>query len=475
MLFNSVEFFVFLPLVFVLYWFVLPQKKVWQNTLILVASYFFYAWWDWRFLSLIILSTGVDFIAGKIIHQSSKDSQKKQFLFISVAINLGILGFFKYFNFFIESWRDAWMMMGVEMDVNTLQIILPLGISFYTFQSMSYTIDIYNDKFEPTNNLLDFAAYVAFFPQLVAGPIERASRLLPQIATVKTFDYKQGIEGMRLILWGFFKKVFIADTLAGYTQTIFSNYEIYDGGVLLLGGIFFAIQIYGDFSGYSDIAIGTAKLFGVELMSNFKFPYFSRNISEYWKRWHISLTSWLNDYVYLPLAIRFRYWGRFGICLAIFLTFLISGLWHGAGWHFVVWGGIHGLLYVPLVYQRKVMAISGAQQEMTFGVWDVIRMIFNFLLVTLSLIVFRSPSLGDAYEYIAQMVTHPALPEMYRQPLIYVALMLGLDFLFRKNERNIFGTIKNRWLRYAVYVIFVFVIFNAFSVEAEQQFIYFQF
>ncbi len=475
MLFNSLEFAVFLPLVFIVYWLLIPQRKSFQNIIILAASYSFYSWWDYRFLTLIIISTLIDFLAGYMIHNAKSDLRKKIFLYLSLATNLGILGFFKYFNFFIESWRDAWLMFGVEMDVNTLQIILPLGISFYTFQSMSYTLDIYNEKFSPTKNLLDFASYVAFFPQLVAGPIERASRLLPQIASVKKFDYQQATEGMRLILWGFFKKVFIADTLSRYTQMVFANPENYQGTELLLGAIYFAIQIYGDFSGYSDIAIGTAKLFGVELMSNFKFPYFSRNISEYWKRWHISLTSWLNDYVYLPMAIRFRYWGRFGICLAIFLTFLISGLWHGAGWHFVVWGGIHGLLYIPLVYQRKVVSITGTQQDVAFKFYDVLKMILNFLLVTASLIFFRAESIGHAFEYFGHMFSGSLIPGELRQPLIYVVIMLGLDFFFRKNERNIFAGIKYRWVRYAVYLVIFFVVFNAFSVESEKQFIYFQF
>lgn len=475
MLFNSVEFFVFLPLVFVLYWLLIPQKAVYQNILILVASYFFYAWWDYRFLSLIIISTVIDYVAGRYIHSSDKALRKKVFMWMSVATNLGLLGFFKYFNFFIESWRDAWLLLGVEMDVNTLQIILPLGISFYTFQSMSYTLDIYNGKLKPSGSLLDFAAYVAFFPQLVAGPIERASKLLPQISALKKFDYQQAVEGLRLILWGFFKKVVIADTLSIYTQTIFGDPEQFQGTVLLLGSFYFAIQIYTDFSGYSDIAIGTAKLFGVELMSNFKFPYFTRNISEYWKRWHISLTSWLNDYVYLPMAIRFRYWGRFGICLAIFLTFLISGLWHGAGWHFVVWGGIHGLLYIPLVYQRKVMSISGAQQDVTFRFVDILKMILTFTLVSFSLVFFRAQSLEAAFDYFYYMFTGPLIPTARLQPLIYMVVMLALDFFFRKDERNIFAVFKHRWARYAVYLVLFFAVLNAFSVEAEQQFIYFQF
>ena len=302
MLFNSFEFLVFLPIVFVLYWFVVHRSLKLQNALVLVASYVFYGWWDWRFLSLIAISTVVDYVVGLKIHAASQPIRAKRWLWVSVVFNIGLLGFFKYYNFFVESWVQAFSELGYEISPYTLQIILPVGISFYTFQTMSYSLDIYKKQLEPTRDFIGFAAFVSFFPQLVAGPIERASHLLPQLLNARKFDYQRAVEGMRLILWGLFKKVVIADSLAPMVNDIFANYTIYSGGVLILGAVFFAFQIYGDFSGYSDIAIGVARLFGFDLMTNFKFPYFSRNIGEFWRRWHISLSTWFRDYVYIPLG-----------------------------------------------------------------------------------------------------------------------------------------------------------------------------
>ena len=303
MLFNSLEYLLFLPTVFILYWFVFNKNLRIQNLLILISSYFFYGWWDYRFLILIFLSTIVDYIIGLNIPRQDSEKKQKSLLWFSVLFNLSILGFFKYYNFFVDSWVDLISSVGYEIkSVWTLNIILPVGISFYTFQTMSYTIDIYRKKLEPTKDFISFASFVSFFPQLVAGPIERASNLLPQILKKREFKYEQGVQGLRLILWGMFKKVVIADSLAPMVDDIFGNYQDYGGGSLWLGAIYFAFQIYCDFSGYSDIAIGTAKLFGIELMTNFKFPYFSRNIGEFWRRWHISLSTWFRDYLYIPLG-----------------------------------------------------------------------------------------------------------------------------------------------------------------------------
>ena len=303
MLFNSIEFLLFLPIVFILYWFVVNKNLKSQNLLILVSSYVFYGWWDYRFLSLIFLSTIVDYIIGLNIPKQDSNKKRKLLLWSSVLFNLSVLGFFKYYNFFVDSWIDLFSSIGYEIkSVWTLNIILPVGISFYTFQTMSYTIDVYRKKLDPTKDFISFASFVSFFPQLVAGPIERATNLLPQILNKREFNYEQGVQGLRLILWGMFKKVVIADSLAPTVDNIFSNYQIYDGGILWLGAIYFAFQIYCDFSGYSDIAIGTSKLFGFEIISNFKFPYFSRNIGEFWRRWHISLSTWFRDYVYIPLG-----------------------------------------------------------------------------------------------------------------------------------------------------------------------------
>jgi len=346
MLFNSIEFLLFLPIVFVFYWFVLNTNLKAQNSLILISSYVFYGWWDFRFLSLIFLSTIVDYIIGLNIPKQDSDKKQKFLLWCSVLFNLSVLGFFKYYNFFVDSWIDLFSSVGYEIkSVWTLNIILPVGISFYTFQTMSYTIDIYRKKLEPTKDFISFASFVSFFPQLVAGPIERATNLLPQILNKREFKYEQGVQGLRLILWGMFKKVVIADSLAPMVDDIFSYYQDFGGGTLWLGAIYFAFQIYCDFSGYSDIAIGTSKLFGFELMSNFKFPYFSRNIGEFWRRWHISLSTWFRDYLYIPLGGSQE--GKWKSIRNIFIIFLVSGFWHGANLTFIFWGLFHSILFLP--------------------------------------------------------------------------------------------------------------------------------
>lgn len=329
MLFNSIEFLLFLPTVFLLYWYVFARSLRLQNVLILVSSYVFYGWWDYRFLLLIFLSTVVDYFIGQgIVHTESKP-KKRSLLYLSMIFNLGVLGFFKYYNFFVDSWVELLASVGYKIENTfTIQIILPVGISFYTFQTMSYTIDVYRGNLKPTKDFISFASFVSFFPQLVAGPIERATNLLPQILGKRQFNSAIAIQGLRLIIWGMFKKVVIADSLAPVVNNIFSNYQDFDGGTLFLCAIFFAFQIYGDFSGYSDIAIGVSKLFGFELMSNFKFPYFSRNIGEFWRRWHISLSTWFRDYLYIPLGGSRG--GKWMSLKNIFVIFLVSGFWHGA-------------------------------------------------------------------------------------------------------------------------------------------------
>ena len=302
MLFNTLDFAVFLPIVFLLYWFVTNRNLKLQNFLIVVASYVFYGWWDWRFLSLIVFSTLVDYSIGIALSKEDNETKRKAFLWTSVLVNLGFLGFFKYYNFFVESFVDAFSFFGSEISPNTLNIILPVGISFYTFQTLSYTIDVYKRNLEATKDLVAFSAFVSFFPQLVAGPIERATNLLPQFYKKRSFDYFKAVDGLRQILWGLFKKVVIADNCAEYANVIFNNHQDYSGSTLVVGAIFFAFQIYGDFSGYSDIAIGTSRLFGFDLKQNFAFPYFSRDIAEFWRRWHISLSTWFRDYLYIPLG-----------------------------------------------------------------------------------------------------------------------------------------------------------------------------
>ncbi len=326
MLFNSIDFAIFLPIVFILYWFVTNKNLRLQNALIVVSSYVFYGWWDWRFLSLIFFSTIVDYTIGIQLKKEERQKRRKYLLWTSILINLGFLGFFKYYNFFLDNFISAFSFFGSEISASSLNIILPVGISFYTFQTLSYTIDVYRRKLEPTKDFIAFSAFVSFFPQLVAGPIERATHLLPQFYTKRTFDYTLAVNGMRQILWGLFKKIVIADNCAEYANMIFNNSADYSGSTLVLGALFFTFQIYCDFSGYSDIAIGTSRLFGFDLMRNFNFPYFSRDIAEFWRRWHISLSTWFRDYVYIPLG-----GSRGGLWMKIrntFIIFIVSGFWH---------------------------------------------------------------------------------------------------------------------------------------------------
>ena len=398
MLFNSLEFLIFLPTVFLLYWFVFQKNLRVQNLLLLISSYVFYGWWDYRFLSLIFLSTVVDYFVGLKIYDVRDKKLKKSFLWVSILFNLSLLGFFKYYNFFIDSWIDFLAVFGYEYQSTwTLQVILPVGISFYTFQTMSYSLDIYHGKLKPTKDFISFASFVSFFPQLVAGPIERASNLLPQILKNRVFNYEQGVQGLRLILWGMFKKVVIADSLALHVDPIFENYSSFNGGVLFLGLIYFSFQIYCDFSGYSDIAIGTSKLFGFELMSNFKFPYFSRDIGEFWRRWHISLSTWFRDYLYIPLGGSKG--GKWLSIRNIFIIFIISGFWHGANWTFIAWGMIHAMLYIPLFLRgknRQHTTTIVAENKWFPSLKELFQMASTFLFSMIAWVFFRSETLGEA-------------------------------------------------------------------------------
>ena len=466
MLFNSLEFLIFLPIVFILYWFVMYKNLRIQNLLVLVASYVFYGWWDYRFLSLIILSTIVDYFSGINIENASNKKVAKSWLWVSVVFNIGLLGFFKYYNFFIDSWVEMFAGMGYEMSPYTLQIILPVGISFYTFQTMSYSIDIYRGKLKATKNFIGFAAFVSFFPQLVAGPIERASNLLPQILSKRTFDYGKSVQGLRQILWGLFKKVVIADSLAPIVNDIFANYTEYSGGVLILGAVFFAFQIYGDFSGYSDIAIGIAKLFGFNLMTNFKFPYFSRNIGEFWRRWHISLSTWFRDYLYIPLggskvnkakAIR-----------NIFIVFLVSGFWHGANWTFIVWGLIHAMLFLPSFVVGKNRKYVGEEVSRFLPSFkESLSILYTFTVVSIAWIFFRADSITVAFDYITHILQFGAVSTSFIKFLIPCIVLFGLDWLKFKNIEFQ----KNYLIDSLLFIIVIYfgIIHN------ESPFIYFNF
>jgi len=472
MLFNSIDFLIFLPIVFILYWFIFNKSLKLQNLLILVSSYVFYGWWDYRFLSLIFLSTIVDFFIGIRISKNTNERKRKFLLGCSVLFNIGILGFFKYYNFFIESWIEFLSSFGYETgSIWTLNIILPVGISFYTFQTMSYTIDIYRKNLNPTKDFISFASFVSFFPQLVAGPIERATNLIPQILKKRTFNYEQGTQGLKLILWGMFKKVVVADSLAPLVDSTFGNYNDLNGGTLWLGSVYFAIQIYCDFSGYSDIAIGTSKLFGFELKSNFKFPYFSRNIGEFWRRWHISLSTWFRDYLYIPLGGSKN--GKWKSFKNIFIIFIVSGFWHGANWTFIVWGLIHALLYLPsFIFKsnRKYLNSIVAENTLLPSLKELFQISVTFFFVTIAWVFFRSNSIEDAIYFIYKMFTDIGIPTISKASIFYIIILFLFEWNIRFNEREInFLNYRPIMLLIALITLFYFVNSNSTT------FIYFQF
>ena len=472
MLFNSIEFLLFLPTVFILYWFVFNKSLKSQNSLILVSSYFFYGWWDYRFLSLIFLSTIVDYIIGLNIPKQDSEKKQKLLLWCSVLLNLGVLGLFKYYNFFVDSWIDLFSSIGYEIkSVWSLNIILPVGISFYTFQTMSYTIDIFRKKLEPTKDFISFASFVSFFPQLVAGPIERASNLLPQILKKRSFKYEQGIQGFRLIIWGMFKKVVIADSLAPIVNGTFNNYQDFGGGTLWLGAVYFGFQIYCDFSGYSDIAIGTSKLFGFELISNFKFPYFSRNIGEFWRRWHISLSTWFRDYIYIPLGGSKQ--GKLKSIRNIFVIFLVSGFWHGANWTFIVWGLYHSILFLPsFLFNTNRNYTSSIIGENSFlpTIKELLQVGITFLLVSIGWVFFRSENINNSFKFLNQMFTDFSLKSEFEWLNIYLLYFIIIEYLIRKNER-----LKEKYFNYDWFVFSIFSIAILLFLSGKEQFIYFQF
>ena len=478
MLFNSLIFPVFLILVFVLYWLLQKGPLRLQNFLLVVASYVFYGWWDWRFLSLIFFSSVVDYTAGLLMERTTDDRRRKLLLGLSLTTNLGLLGFFKYYGFFVQSFIEMMATFGFQASATTLNIILPVGISFYTFQTLSYTIDIYRKEIPATKDVIAFFAFVSFFPQLVAGPIERAKNLLPQFTRKRVFDNDKARDGMRQMLWGFFKKVVVADNVAGYVNDIFGRYESCDGLTLLLGTFFFAIQIYCDFSGYSDIAIGTARLFGFSLMRNFAFPYFSRDIGEFWRRWHISLSTWFRDYVYIPLGGS-RTETKARHLLNLIITFTVSGLWHGANWTYVFWGFLNGAYYLPLVVAKKHKRNSDTIAE---GRWfpslgEAGGMLATFGLTLLAWIFFRAPTITDAFAYIWRMFTHAFDGGQYGDftaPLIYSFVLLAVEWIQRTRQHALEIPEWPLPVRWAVYqaIVIVFLIFGNFG---SNEFIYFQF
>ena len=478
MLFHSIDFAVFLPIVFFLYWFVVSRDLKRQNLLVVVASYVFYGWWDWRFLFLILLSTVVDFWVGLGLAKQDAPRRRKLLLSCSILVNLGLLGFFKYYNFFLENFIDAFSFFGSEIGASSLSIVLPVGISFYTFQTLSYTIDVYRRRLEPTHDFIPFAAFVSFFPQLVAGPIERATNLLPQFSASRRFDYEKAVDGMRQILWGLFKKVVIADSCAEYANEIFNNSADQSGSTLVAGAFFFAFQIYGDFSGYSDIAIGTSRLFGFDLMRNFAFPYFSRDIAEFWRRWHISLSTWFRDYLYIPLGgSKGTVWMR---VRNTFIIFLVSGFWHGADWTFIAWGALNAIYILPsmLLNRNRLRMNIVAQGRHLPPAGDVLRILITFCLTLLAWIFFRAESVSHAIEYIAGIFSSTIFSFPDGLPIrtfSLIGLMLMAEWLGREQQFALaeLGIKWRRPLRWAMYCTLVLVILE--NAGKPQEFIYFQF
>lgn len=480
MLFNSLSFAIFLPIVFLLYWFGTKGSLKLQNILLLISSYFFYACWDWRFLFLLVFSIVLDYFTGIKIYESENKRKKGIWLSVSIVINLGFLGVFKYFNFFAATFAEGLSYLGIHVNLWTLQVILPVGISFYTFHGLSYVIDLYKNKISPERDFINYSLFVSFFPLLVAGPIERATHLLPQIVRKREFDYSNAVNGMRQILWGLFKKIVIADNCAELANTVFNNYTHYSGLTLLLGALFFTFQIYCDFSGYSDIAIGVARLFGIELLRNFAFPYFSRDIAEFWRRWHISLSSWFRDYLYIPLG-----GSKGGMWMKVrntFIIFIVSGFWHGANWTFLVWGALNALYFMPLLllnrnrYNLEIVA----QGKYLPSIREFSGMLITFCLTVFAWIFFRSENIDIAINFIAGIFhgSFFTLPDFgYKKTLILTFIFLMVEWINREKQFGLqfrdSDSLVYSMSRKAVYLFLIFSIFILGG--GKQSFIYFQF
>jgi alginate O-acetyltransferase complex protein AlgI len=484
MLFNSIEFAFFLPVVYLLYWYVFNRNLKIQNLFVVFASCFFYGWWDWHFLGLILFSTTVDYFVGQGLRSVDSKGRRKLLLWTSIIVNIGLLGVFKYYNFFVANFIDAFTFFGKDFSPSTLNIILPVGISFYTFQTLSYTLDVYKRKLEPTKDFVAFAAFVSFFPQLVAGPIERATNLLPQFYKKRSFDYNLAVDGLRQILWGLFKKVVIADSCAVYVNIIFENSGEYSGSTLFIGALLFAFQIYGDFSGYSDIAIGTSKLFGFKLNKNFATPYFSRNIAEFWRRWHISLSTWFRDYLYIPLG-----GSRGSVWMKIrntFIIFAVSGFWHGANWTFIVWGVLNAIYIMPLILSannRNHLDVV-AQGKNLPSLREFGAMLLTFSLTVFAWVFFRAEDISEAFLILSKIFSDSLfLPVEFMQSSeswltgVWILFMILIDWKGREHENTLNGVgLKwNKYVRYLFYYILMGIIIYMFWNAEEQQFIYFQF
>jgi len=477
MFFNSLAFAIFLPIVFILYWFVFNKTKSTQNALLIIASYYFYSSWDWRFLFLLVFSTFLDYYTGIQIEKGKSENSRKFWFWLSIIVNLGFLGIFKYYNFFAASFADLLNTIGFKASPILLKVILPVGISFYTFHGLSYVIDIYYKRIKAEYNFVDYSLFVSYFPLLVAGPIERATHLLPQVKVKREFDFQIAKEGVYQIIWGLVKKVVIADTCATYANTIFDNYTGMNSFSLILGAVYFAFQIYGDFSGYSDIALGVSKLFGLDLLRNFNYPYFSRDIAEFWRRWHISLSSWFRDYLYIPLG-----GSKGGLWMKIrntFIIFLVSGFWHGANWTYVIWGFINAVYFLPLLLSNSNRDnMDAIQLKFDFdSVKIVMSILYTFLLTCAAWIFFRAKTITDAVLYIKRIISNRDYSFQFLENERYsyeLVGMIGLFVLIEWNNRNKVEPLsgKRSLLKVALAIVAIMA-FGTFSDYKE--FIYFQF
>jgi alginate O-acetyltransferase complex protein AlgI len=478
MLFNSIDFAIFLPIVFALYWFVSKGNIKSQNLLLLASSYFFYSCWDYRFLFLLIFSTVLDYATGIQMHEAKSLRMKKLWFCLSIGVNLGFLGVFKYYNFFVDSMADALSAVGFQANFWTLQVILPVGISFYTFHGLSYVIDIYNDRIKPEKNFVDYSLFVSFFPLLVAGPIERATHLLPQIQSKRSFNYSHAVDGLRQILWGLFKKMVIADNCASYANMAFDGGD-HNGMTHILGLVFFAFQVYGDFSGYSDIALGTARLFGIELLRNFSYPYFSRDTAEFWRRWHISLSSWFRDYLYIPLGGSSG--GKWMQVRNTLIIFTVSGFWHGSAWTFVIWGFMNGVYLIPSILMKKSRNNTEivAKGKIFPTIKEVLHILVTFGLICFSFAIFRAKDLSHSARYISEMFSKSVFekPEGLVNAHVWLLIIfIIVEWIGRENKYALekMGMSWPRTWRLAFYLLIIFVIFW-FKPMQEVEFFYFQF
>ena len=478
MLFNTLPFLLFLPSVLLIYWLLNKKSLEIQNGWLLMVSYFFYACWDWRFLFLLLFSTGLDYFTGIKMHEAKDEKHRKFWFWLSISVNLGFLGIFKYYNFFADSFAEALTNVGLHPNFWTLQVILPVGISFYTFHGLSYVIDIYKKRIEPERNIITYSLFVSYFPLLVAGPIERATHLLPQIKQRRVFNSDKAIDGLQQIVWGLFKKIVIADSCALYANEIFNHYEHMNSLSLALGAVYFSFQIYGDFSGYSDIALGASKLFGIDLLRNFNFPYFSRDIAEFWRRWHISLSSWFRDYLYIPLG-----GSKGGLPSKVrntFIIFIVSGFWHGANWTFVFWGALNAFYFLPLLLtnnNRNHIDIVAKGKKWP-SIKEFAAILMTFSITTFAWIFFRSETIAKAFSYIKKLfqfdftgkIQYLDIDRYTIELLGLLAFFIVMEWLSREKEHPFFG--KFQMPRLIIIIIFI-LIFGVYSEASD--FIYFQF